>query len=243
LAKPFETWLVRIVDRQRRLGYYTRQGHVTAGGLQEARIRISAAIGRGESIAYRAAKDNAIAMRLSNLISCLLCQGVAATRETLARAGKGGEDESANAREFAADSRIDQLRQSLAEMEECHSKVTMVRRMVRRQLKSSPKSRIIVFANLRDTVEEIVRTLGDVELALPQRFVGQTSREGSAGMSQKVQLESLNAFRSGVSNVLVATSVGEEGLDVPSTSRSAVRFAPSSDVAAPVVSGPAPSMC
>jgi Fanconi anemia group M protein len=215
LAKPFETWLVRIVDRQRRLGYYTRQGHVTAGGLQEARIRISAAIGRGESIAYRAAKDNAIAMRLSNLISCLLCQGVAATRETLARAGKGGEDESANAREFAADSRIDQLRQSLAEMEECHSKVTMVRRMVRRQLKSSPKSRIIVFANLRDTVEEIVRILGDVELALPQRFVGQTSREGSAGMSQKVQLESLNAFRSGVSNVLVATSVGEEGLDVP----------------------------
>lgn len=212
LAKPLETWLARIVDRQRRLGYYTRQGHITTGGLQEARQRISTAIGRGESIAYRAAKDNAIAMRLNHLVACLLCQGVAATRETLSRVEEG---EAANVREFLADSRIQQLRTTLAEMEECHSKVTMVRRMVRRQLKLSPESRIIVFANLRDTVEEITRILADVEMARPQRFVGQTSRDGSTGMSQKDQIERLDAFRAGEANVLVATSVGEEGLDVP----------------------------
>ena len=100
-------------------------------------------------------------------------------------------------------------------MNEIHSKVTMVRRMVRRQLKESPESRIIVFANFRDTVDEITRVLADVESAPPQRFVGQASRDGSSGMSQKVQLESLDAFRSGLANVLVATSVGEEGLDVP----------------------------
>ena len=64
-------------------------------------------------------------------------------------------------------------------------------------------------------MDEISRILGDVEGAIPQRFVGQSSRDGSIGMSQKVQLESLNSFRSGDSNVLVATSVGEEGLDVP----------------------------
>ncbi|MEE3310811.1 MAG: ERCC4 domain-containing protein, partial [Candidatus Thermoplasmatota archaeon] len=91
----------------------------------------------------------------------------------------------------------------------------MVRRMVRRQIKESPESRIIVFANFRDTVEEISRTLKDVEGAIPQRFVGQSSRDGSSGMSQKEQLERLDAFRSGEANVLVATSVGEEGLDVP----------------------------
>ena len=72
-----------------------------------------------------------------------------------------------------------------------------------------------MFANFRDTVEEISRILEDVEGAVPQRFVGQASRDGSSGMSQKVQLESLDAFRSGKANVLVATSVGEEGLDVP----------------------------
>ena len=54
----------------------------------------------------------------------------------------------------------------LSEMNEIHSKVTMVRRMVRRQLKESPESRIIVFANFRDTVDEISRVLSDVENAV-----------------------------------------------------------------------------
>ena len=215
LTKPLEIWLNRIVDRLRRLGFYTRKGHITAGGLQEAQKRISISIGKGESFGYRAAKENGIAMRLNNLISSILCQGVAATRETLSRIGKGGKDEKKSAKEFAKDPRIHQLKETLSEMNEIHSKVTMVRRMVRRQLKESPESRIIVFANFRDTVDEISRILGDVEGAIPQRFVGQSSRDGSIGMSQKVQLESLNSFRSGDSNVLVATSVGEEGLDVP----------------------------
>ena len=215
LANPLQLWLSRIVERLRRLGFYTRQGHVTAGGLQEAQKRISASISKGESFGYRAAKENGIAMRLNHLISSILCQGVAATRETLSRIGQGGQDEKKSAREFAADPRIVQLKDTLAEMNEIHSKVTMVRRMVRRQLKESPDSRIIVFANFRDTVDEISRVLTDVENAVPQRFVGQASREGSSGMSQKMQLESLDTFRSGEANVLVATSVGEEGLDVP----------------------------
>nr|ABA61364.1 ATP-dependent RNA helicase [uncultured marine group II euryarchaeote HF70_59C08] len=215
LANPLQLWLSRIVERLRRLGFYTRQGHVTAGGLQEAQKRISASISKGESFGYRAAKENGIGMRLNHLISSILCQGVAATRETLSRIGQGGQDEKKSAREFAADPRIVQLKDTLAEMNEIHSKVTMVRRMVRRQLKESPDSRIIVFANFRDTVDEISRVLSDVENAVPQRFVGQASREGSSGMSQKMQLESLDTFRSGEANVLVATSVGEEGLDVP----------------------------
>lgn len=215
LAKPLEAWMVRIVDRLRRLGYYSRKGHITAGGLQEARVRISTAIGRQEKIAYRAAIENAIAMRLNNLISYILCQGVAATREALSRLDLKGDNDGASAKEFAKDSRIIQLRDSLNEMQECHSKVTMVRRMVRKQLKENPDSRVIIFANFRDTVEEITRVLEDVDNALPQRFVGQAKREGSSGMSQKKQIESLNSFRAGQSNVLVATSVGEEGLDVP----------------------------
>ncbi len=215
LVKPLEIWLSRIIERLRRLGFYTRQGHVTAGGLQEAQKRISLSISKGESFGYRAAKENGVAMRLNNLISSILCQGVAASRETISRIGQGGKDEKKSAIEFAADPRIKKLKDELSEMDEIHSKVTMVRRMVRRQLKESPESRIIVFANFRDTVDEIARVLSDVELAIPQRFVGQASRDGSTGMSQKVQLESLDAFRKGVANVLVATSVGEEGLDVP----------------------------
>ena len=38
-------------------------------------------------------------------------------------------------------------------------------------------------------------------------------------MSQKKQISTLNDFREGKLNVLVATSVGEEGLDIPSADR------------------------
>ena len=49
------------------------------------------------------------------------------------------------------------------------------------------------------------------------RFVGQGSRVGDKGMTQKQQKEILDKFRDDKFNILVATSVGEEGLDIPST--------------------------
>ena len=49
------------------------------------------------------------------------------------------------------------------------------------------------------------------------RFVGQASRGNDAGLSQKEQGSLLDRFRAGERNCLVATSVAEEGLDIPST--------------------------
>ena len=63
----------------------------------------------------------------------------------------------------------------------------------------------------------IVEELSKLSRAKPVRFVGQGSREGDKGMTQKQQKEILNRFREGEFNILVATSVGEEGLDIPST--------------------------
>ena len=50
-----------------------------------------------------------------------------------------------------------------------------------------------------------------------ERFVGQAARDTDRGLSQKKQIDCLRRFREGEFPVLVATSVGEEGLDVPST--------------------------
>jgi len=47
------------------------------------------------------------------------------------------------------------------------------------------------------------------------RFVGQASRGEDIGLSQKEQVDILEKFRAGDVNVLVATSIGEEGLDIP----------------------------
>jgi len=49
------------------------------------------------------------------------------------------------------------------------------------------------------------------------KLIGQSERKGDKGLRQKEQVALLGRFRSGEINVVVATSVGEEGLDVAST--------------------------
>ncbi len=76
-------------------------------------------------------------------------------------------------------------------------------------------TRIMVFAHFRDSAEEIVRVLKRHEpMVRPHVFVGQANSKGSAGMDQRRQLEIIQKFKTGVYNTLVATSIGEEGLDI-----------------------------
>ncbi len=76
-------------------------------------------------------------------------------------------------------------------------------------------TRIMIFAHYRDSAEEIVRVLKRSEpMIRPHVFVGQAASKGSEGMDQKHQLEIIQQFKLGTYNTLVATSIGEEGLDI-----------------------------
>lgn len=91
-------------------------------------------------------------------------------------------------------------------------------------------SRAIVFSQWRDSVEEIVKVLsGSGSLVKAKKFVGQSSgtsateEEGLtsgkktskvSGMNQKEQQRVIREFRNGIYNVLICTSIGEEGLDI-----------------------------
>ncbi|XP_063977852.1 uncharacterized protein LOC135162866 [Diachasmimorpha longicaudata] len=70
-------------------------------------------------------------------------------------------------------------------------------------------TRAIVFTEYRDIVNELYILLLQCQpLIRPQVFVGQ------AGLKQKQQTKALENFRNNQVNVLISTSVGEEGLDV-----------------------------
>ncbi|KAF2662977.1 P-loop containing nucleoside triphosphate hydrolase protein, partial [Lophiostoma macrostomum CBS 122681] len=77
------------------------------------------------------------------------------------------------------------------------------------------QTRIMVFAHFRDSAEEIARVLKRHEpMIRPRVFVGQSSAKNSEGMTQKEQLEVIQDFKKGTYNTLIATSIGEEGLDI-----------------------------
>lgn len=77
------------------------------------------------------------------------------------------------------------------------------------------ETRIMVFAHYRDSAEEVVRVLKQHEpMVRPHIFVGQSNTKGSDGMDQKTQQKIIGQFKAGKYNVLVATSIGEEGLDI-----------------------------
>ena len=96
-----------------------------------------------------------------------------------------------------------------------HPKYEILNNYILKELKNNPASRILVFVKLRSTVRNIVKKLDLNDLIKPVRFVGQASKsKNDKGLSQKKQIEILEDFKAGVYNVLVATNVAEEGLDI-----------------------------
>lgn len=94
-----------------------------------------------------------------------------------------------------------------------HPKVTELIKSIRFALGKGAR-RIMVFTNYRTTAARLVELLSKVDGVSAVRLVGQASRENDKGLTQKRQTMILDDFKSGTYNVLVATQIGEEGLDI-----------------------------
>lgn len=88
-----------------------------------------------------------------------------------------------------------------------HPKLEQVLKLVESVKKGE---RAIVFASYRDTVDQIYTTLKTKGFQAGY-LIG---KSGEGGQNQKKQIDSLQQLREGVFDILVATQVGEEGLDV-----------------------------
>ncbi|MDR7666534.1 DEAD/DEAH box helicase [Methanosarcina sp. Z-7115] len=158
-------------------------------------------------------------MKVNHAVEMVETQGLETLRKYLEKLDAEASSSSATK---AAKRLMDDLymRKALYRVKECdveHPKLELARKIVSEQLEGSPDSRVIVFTNYRDTAEIVVNALSGIPGVVPIRFVGQGSRYKDKGLTQKQQGEILDKFRAGEYNVLVATSVAEEGLDIPST--------------------------
>lgn len=77
------------------------------------------------------------------------------------------------------------------------------------------EEQVIVFSQYRDTVNQIYDKC-QKEGIKAVKFFGQANRETEKGLSQKEQKEIIKAFKMKTYQVLVSTSVAEEGIDIPS---------------------------
>ncbi len=154
------------------------------------------------------------AISLQHAIELVETQGMSSLTRYLTRVRQGRNRSS---RGLAKDPRIIhtlERGEALAGVE--HPKQARLRALVAEQLKAKADSKLIVFTQFRDTVEAIVDNLNQVEGVSAVRFVGQATRDfEDIGLRQSEQLQILEDFRSGRYNVLVTTSIGEEGLHVP----------------------------
>jgi len=95
-----------------------------------------------------------------------------------------------------------------------HPKLVELQKIIEKEISNNKESKIIVFSQFRDSASDIVNKLNSISNTKAKLFVGQLKKNGT-GLSQKEQKIVLDEFREGMFNVLVATSIAEQGLDIP----------------------------
>jgi len=95
-----------------------------------------------------------------------------------------------------------------------HPKLIELQKIIDREVSQNPNAKIMIFNQYRDNALDIIEKLNKITNVKANIFVGQ-QKKGETGLSQKEQKQMLDDFRNGLFNVLVATSIGEEGLDIP----------------------------
>jgi Fanconi anemia group M protein len=168
---------------------------------------------------FRALSLQAMAMKVEHAVDLCETQGVSALRSYLDRleVDAASKDGSKAAREVMASEQVQAVRSMLPRTMAEHPKISRVMGIVSRQLDEAPGSKVLVFTHYRDACDVVAAKLARVEGVRAAKLFGQGERPGEKGLKQREQVDVLSRFRSGEFNVLVATSVGEEGLDVEST--------------------------
>ena len=95
-----------------------------------------------------------------------------------------------------------------------HPKIEKLIEIIKKEKNKDIKSKIIIFTQFRNTASLISEKINEIEKIKSEIFVGQTLKKG-LGLKQKEQKKIINEFSLGNIDVLCATCIGEEGLDIP----------------------------
>ncbi|MBY9007426.1 MAG: DEAD/DEAH box helicase [Candidatus Lokiarchaeota archaeon] len=98
-----------------------------------------------------------------------------------------------------------------------HPKIEKTLSLINNEIKEYSNKKIIIFTQYREVAEilknEINKKFKNELIA--EKFIGQSTKRNDIGYSQREQIQILNDFRADKINILTATCIAEEGLDIP----------------------------
>ncbi|MDR1954400.1 MAG: DEAD/DEAH box helicase family protein [Candidatus Methanoplasma sp.] len=164
---------------------------------------------------YRGLTVQSICIKILHAINLAETQGMSSLRSYMTRLTDETQAEKGNkgGKELVARKEYLDVWNMVSGSRMEHPKVSKLMSLVSQILNSDGSSKVMVFTQYRDTCDVLVEKLSTIEGARVGKLIGQSN----GGLRQKEQIEILEEFRNGTRNVIVATSVGEEGLDIAST--------------------------
>lgn len=183
--------------------------------LQAARGDIQKLINNGESKGYEMASVHAEAVKLYHALKTIETQTPEAASEYFEgiQRDANSSDGTKAAQSLMSNEGVKEAWELLESYAGIHPKLTQLAMESQDILDNDGK--VLVFTEYRSTAASIVEFLNQNPDVKATRFVGQQDKDNDPGMSQTEQKETVEEFRNGEYNVLVATSVAEEGLDIP----------------------------
>ena len=216
IKKLLEMLLKKEITNLKDLGFLSSQD-VTKKEILDTVLKINNKIKvvptHEKSIYYSALKSQAKALKIHHALELLETQGISPLISYFKRMR---DSKSRSSLELLSEKtliRVITMADNLKQQGIEHPKLSKLYELVIKEVNNGKN--LIIFSHYRDTTMRIVKELEKFEEVKVERFVGQASKKDDEGLSQKKQKEIIERFRLGEFNVLVATSVAEEGLDIP----------------------------
>ncbi len=194
-----------ILPEVRKYGIHKPLGIINKKDLLMLQVSLAKSALRKNPASYYGLSVVAQLIKLNYALDLIETQSLNSLKEYWDKLSK---EESKAAKRILGDANIAKAI-NLTKIDLKHPKLIKLSELVSKQISENPSSKIIIFANYRNMVREILESLKNIPGINPVFLMGKKE-----GITQKQQIETINEFSKGTYNVLIGTSITEEGISI-----------------------------